>query len=633
MYDILAISTNIGVIGYLIYLLITGGLGSFSTDYVFIGYTIFTLLTLPNLISKVIFRSKIVSLTSIFCFLYYPLLYIIAVVVGRVGGASLSEILPFVSIFNLLSWNILFALFILLDEKRGDYSEKIVKNIILGMIPALILSVLTATLIRQKDSVVALDYLQHTTVPNKMYYGDQICILPSQCSNLFLQHGYTTFYHIILGFLTTFIHNDPIKTFFMLDILLPIVASTPLFYIFKKYTKNNLWSQLGVFISLSVFVTGAYEFIFFIPQTFAFLIFLMALKVEKMDFKKLVALTLLLTSIHFIFGPTLSGLLWFKFIILDKLNKRIEIKVTYLILLLTAIFFLLANIAGFSFEKMLQEDAVNIIGSLTNTYYPNNLTSIWNILGAVWLFIPVIYITNIFERSKSKASIVATSFTVIMLILYLLAPTYANKFTMGIGVYVSILLIIFLSKRNFNIISKITIFTILPIIFFTNFYIRYREYLTFYTQYNGRVSAVTEEDMKIVEYFKSNTNPPRYVISDPYTQIILTSLANIDTPRAQYMLLDLRENLYSYLKNPTPATYEKLISTESFPTGQDIGILLSSRLYRSLLYEDKSWIYNIYSLDINSDEKIVDIDERLIQDMKRAGKQSIYINDNFVLFR
>lgn len=70
MYDILAITTNIGVIGYLIYLLLTGGLSSFNTSYVFIAYTIFTVLTLPNLIAKVIFKARIVSLASIFSFLY-----------------------------------------------------------------------------------------------------------------------------------------------------------------------------------------------------------------------------------------------------------------------------------------------------------------------------------------------------------------------------------------------------------------------------------------------------------------------------------------------------------------------------------------------------------------------------------
>ncbi len=633
MYDILAITTNICVIGYLIYLLLTGGLSSFSTDYVFIAYTIFTVLTLPNLIAKVIFKARIVSLTSLFSFLYYPILYTLTTIISRVGGASLSEILPFASIFNLLLWNILFALFILLDEKRGDYSEKIVKNIALAIIPATILSILTAIFIRQKDSVVALDYLQHTTVPNAMFYENKLCILPTQCSNLFLQHGYTTFYHIILGFLTTFIHNDPIKTFFMLDMLLPIIASVPLFYIFKKYTKNNLWSQLGVFISLSVFVTGAYEFIFFIPQTLTFLLFLIALKADNIKFKQLLPLTLLLTSTHFIFGPILSGLLWFKFIILDKLKTTVELRVTYLILLLTLIFFTLSNIAGFSFEKMLQTDSVNIIGSLTNTYYPNNLTSIWNILGAIWLFIPIIYLTNIFQKSRSKASIIGISFAVIMLILYLLAPTYANKFTMGIGVYISILLVTFLSKRNFSSISKAILCSLLPAIFFVNFYIRYKEYLIFYTQYNGRVSAITEEDMQIVEYFKTDSKAPQQIVSDPYTQIILTSLANIKTANAQYMYLNLRENLYSYLKNPNPKTYETLITTPSFPSGKNVGILLTSRLYSSLVHEDKSWIYNMYSLDINNDEKIVGIDEKLVEDMRRTGRETVYINDNFVLFR
>ncbi|MHC1716951.1 MAG: hypothetical protein AB9915_03670 [Candidatus Dojkabacteria bacterium] len=632
MFDILAITTNIGVISYFIFSLFTGGLESFNNNYLFIGYIIFATLTLPNLISKVIFRSKIVGLTTALCFLYFPLQFFILVLISNLSGLSLSEILPFGSIFNIILWNILFVLFILLDEKRGDYSEKIVKNIIYALIPGIFFSLFVAIFIRQIDSVVALDYLQHLTVSNKIFFNEILCVLPSQCSNLFLQEGYTTFYHIILGNLTVFLQNDPIKTFYILDLVFPLVASIPLFYIFKRYTANTMWSQLGVLLSLSVFVMGGYDFIFFIPQTFALLLFLMIFKDRRLNLFKLLLASVLLISTHFIIGAFFAGLLLFKYFIIDNLKNRKEVKIYYLILLLSLFFFVLANIAGFSVEKLIQGDAVKVIGSLTNPYFPNNIPVYLQILGPIWIFILIAYLSNLLGKDTHKSSMISMSFIVIGTICYFLAPTYANKFTIGIGVFSSILLISFLSKLNLKFFSKLLVSISLVGIFLINFYIQYNRYLTFYTQSNGTVSAITKEDKAIVEYLNENSTDS-LIISDPYTQLIVASLTNTDTLQAQYMQLDTRNNLLEYLKNPNPKTYESLITSSGFPSTEDFKILYTSRLYRSINSQDTAWIYNIYSLSINNTEIIEKLDEKLIEDIKRIGKEPVYISDNFILFK
>ncbi len=500
------------------------------------------------------------------------------------------------------------------------------------MFPAILFTIFVAIFIREPNSVVALDYLQHLTVTNKIFYNDILCILPGQCSNLFLQEGYTTFYHLILGYITTFIQTDPIKTFYVLDLLLPVVSSIPLYYIFKKYTANTMWSQLGVLLSLLVFVMGGYDFIFFIPQTFALLLFLMIFKDREMNFPKLLLASVLLISSHFIMGTFFAVLLLIKYVVVDNLKNRKEVKIYYLILLLSLFFFVLANIAGFSVEKLIQIDAVKVIGSLTNPYFPHNLETFALILGPSWILIALAYFSNLFEKDTKKSSLISITFIVISTICYFLAPTYANKFTIGIGVFSSILLISFLSNLNWKFFPKLFISIALIGIYLVNFFIQYNSYLVFYTQADGTVSAITKEDQAIVDYL--NENPTNdMVISDPYTQLIVASLTNTDTLEAQYMQLDTRYNLYEYLKDPNTDTYEMLLTSSSFPSNDNFVILYTSRLHKSINYQDVAWIYNIYSLSINNTEHIVEVDGKLVQDQERTKREPVYISDHFVLFK
>lgn len=631
MFDILAITINIGAIAYFIFSTITEGLSSFADNYVFIAYLIIATLTLPNLISKVIFNSKIVGVTTALSFLYYPIQYGIIVLIAKLTGLSMSEILPFGTIFNLILWNILFILFITLDEKRGDYSEVIIKNIGKALVPAILVSIFIYIYLRQQDSVVALDYLQHTTVTNKMFYNNQICITPNQCSNLFLQTGYTTFYHIILGNITTFIQANPIKVFYVLDLIWPLICSIPLYYLFKTFVKKTLWAQIGVLLSLLVFVTGAYEFTFFIPQTFAFLIFLMTLREGKLTKKQIIPITILLISIHFVMGTFLAIYLWIKYILLDNLKKKNEIRICYLVSILTLFFFTLANIAGFSIEKLIQTEEIETIGAVTNTYFPNNIYTYTGILGPIYLLITLITIANILRRKTNKTSLWAFTFLMIGSICYFLAPTYANKFTIGAGVFASILIVQFLSNLKLSMITRTLLTIAIIFIFGTNFYIHYKEYLIFYTQTDGTVSAITEEDMDVVEYLKENKDIT-YIVSDPYTQIIVAALANVDTANAQYMNLKTRQNLITYLENPDSSTYETLITSPGIETDNPT-ILYSSRLHTSITEKNTSWTYNIYSLEKDNSKPIIEIDKYLEKDMKRLGKKTIYISDYFVLFK
>ena len=632
MFDVIAILSNLGIIIYLILTLFTGGLESFSSNYIFIGYLVFTIFTLPYLISKVLFKARLVSLTTVLTFFYFPIQFLFTYLVSRITGFSLGELLPFTTLFNLLLWNFLFIYFVLSDEKSGDRSEKTIKNISFAILPGILFTLFASIFIRQTDSVVALDYLQHLTVPNRMFFNDVICFLPGQCSNLFLQHGYTTFYHIILGHIITFLGNNPIKSIYVIDVLYPVIASIPLFYIFKDLTKSTIWSQLGVLLTLLVFVMGGYDFVFFLPQTLALMFFLMIFRKQKLSKKQLLLATLLLIPTHFIIGTYFSVFLWVRHILLRNIDRKREIKIYYLLLAISLIFFVLANIAGFSVEKLIQGDAIKVIGSLTNPYYPNNLTVFWQILGPIWLFILVIFVTNFLERKVSSVYINALTYIFMISIVYFLAPTYANKFTIGVGFFSVLLLLKFLSSVRMGIFLKSFVLTSLIVIFATNFYVQYNRYLAFYTQENGVVSAITEEDKEIVKYLNEERTSAT-ILSDPYTQLIIASLTNTDTANAQYMSLDTRKNLLNYLQDPTLQNYETLITSPGIPRNDNFDILYTSRIYRAISSNDNAWIYNIYSLSINNSQKIENISEGLIKDMERTGRYPIYISDNFILFR
>ncbi len=633
MFDAISLTINIGALAYFMFSLFTDGLQSFADNYIFIGYLIFTTLTLPNLLSRVIFKSKLFGFVSALSFLYFPLQFLLEVLVANLAGLSLSEILPFGVVFNLILWNVLFILFIIGDNKSKNESESTLREILSGMLPAIIFVIFTFVLIRQRDSVVALDYLQHITVPNKMFNSGVLCLLPGECSNLFLQHGYTTFYHIILGNFSTFMGSDPIKTFYVLDIIFPLVASIPIYLKLKEITKSTLWSQLGVLLALLTFVMGGYDFVFFIPQTFALYLLIITLGEKKLKLPQLILISLLLISTHFIIGAVFAGYLWFRFLIIENLKTNKEKNILLLLLALSILFFCLANIAGFSVEKLLQSDAIEVVGSATNPYYPSNISAYIQNLGAGWLLVILSYLSVLMQKRKSKQDISLLTFITFGTIFYFLAPTYAHKFAIGLAFFSTVLIIKYLWQLGFKPITKIVLFGLLISIWGLNYFVQYNRYLTFYTQADGSVSAIAKEDEALIDYLKENKFTDNFVISDPYTQLIIVAFSNANTANAQYMPLETRKNLLEYLENPSVKTYEQLLTSPGIPAREDITILYTSRLHRSIELNDRAWMYNIYSLPTNNSYSINKIEEDLIKDQKRLNKDLIYISNNFFLFK
>jgi hypothetical protein len=378
---------------------------------------------------------------------------------------------------------------------------------------------------------------------------------------------------------------------------------------------------------------GGYDFVFFIPQTFALYLLILTLREKKLKLSQLIIISILLISTHFIIGTVFAGYLWFRFLIIRNLKTRKEKTIFMLLLLLSVIFFCLANIAGFSTEKLLQEEAVKVIGSLTNAYYPSNLTIYAQNLGAGWLLVIIAYLSVLINRKRDVEDLSLLSFITLGISFYFLAPTYANKFAIGLGFFATILIIKYLWKLGFKPIIKLLLFLLLIPIWGLNYFVQYNRYLSFYIQEDGTTSAIVKEDEAIINYLNENNLTDRFIISDPYTQIVIASLGEIDTANAQYMPLETRENLLRYLEKPNTETYEQLLTSPGIPAREDITILYSSRLHRSLELNDQAWLYNVYSLPTNNSYSINKVGEDLIEDQERLNKDLIYISDNFVLFK
>lgn len=630
MFDIVAVVVNLGVIGYICFEALTNGIPSISNSYVFIAYSIFTTLTLPMLIGRSIFKQKMIGLGSALAFLSFPIEYLLVLGIAKLTGIELSTLLLATSFLNILLWNILLFIFIFSDEQSGDLSEDTLKNVFLGFIPASIYLVVFL-FVRDPDSVVALDYLQHITVPNQMVQNEAFCILPAQCSNLFLQHGYTTIYHTILGFITTFSNTNPIRVFFMLDLVLPFVASIPLYSLFRRNIGNRFWAMVGVLTTLLVFVMGAYDFVFFVPQTFALLLFLFIYQERRLTPFKMILGTLLLISSHFIIGTFLAILLWLQFFTVKIFDTTKSKNVTVIMLLVTAVFFVLANIAGFSVEKLIQMDSVNVIGGVTNPYFPNNILAYLSVLGPIFLLLLISIVYFFITKRKELPSYLAIEYILVTTTAYFLAPTYANKFLIGTGIFASILIFRMTSDFNFRPIFKGLISLSVVGAFLSAFVINYNTYLRFYTQNTGERTAIVSEDMEIVKYLQREPNNNIITVSDPYTQLTVSSLTNQKSASAQYISLETRQSLYSFLYKPSNDTWRQLRMSKELKNEKDIYILYTSRLEESIREYNLAWLFNIYSLQINNNYSIKQEPEFIKYLVTERDGEVLFENSNFIL--
>ncbi|MCA9387344.1 hypothetical protein KC669_04895, partial [Candidatus Dojkabacteria bacterium] len=346
------------------YYLKTFGFDSLRENTLWIAYSVVLVLTLPSLIAKGFFGAPFVSFTSAMSYLYYPLSYIVLYGLSHLFGLSFATLSAIFGLFTIFYWN--YLLMFLLFKLKKDYIGSLSRNGLFALIPIFIFLLFVGLLIRQPGSVLATDYIQHQTVSNVINEGEKFCIIPNDCSNLFLQVGYTTFYHFILGTIGIFNGNDLVKVLYILDFSWSVVIGIAIYKLAISRLNSRVYSSIAVLASLLIFINGAYDTSFFLPQTLSLLLFLHIISSKKLNFIKTVLAAMLLIASHFVIGTYLSVILFIYYVLIYLfLDSQKTLKMQRLILLISlviTIFFFLLHTLGFSFENNFQRESLKVIG-------------------------------------------------------------------------------------------------------------------------------------------------------------------------------------------------------------------------------------------------------------------------------
>ncbi len=618
----LTISTLIPL-GFYIYLLYTQ---AFNESVFFFAYNAIVVFTLPFLIARLSACKEKFYYHSMIFFLIYPVTYLLAYMITKITPLNLDALIHIISILIIFKWHSILAILI----TRLPTEE--IKNILrqgLYIVPLLLIYAAAILLIRDPNSVVALDYLQHYAVSTRMASGDILCIIPNQCSELFIQVGYTTIYHTILGFLTAFSNENPLNAIFLIDLIYPLLVGLLTFGLLKKFSRNIFFVAILALSTLFIFVNGAYESIFFLPQTLAFIFFLMALNIKNLSKKKLLTVGLIMILTHFIMGTYLFILLLGKYIIVDKLpQKTVKIFHKYILAfaILTPGLLLIANSSGFSIESAFQGGATEIIGGVTNMPFPQNIWNYLSIWGGTAIFV---FFSIIFRKDKTnKWYLYSVMYISIGLSIFLLEPTYATKFLIGEGLFSIILILGYLKDLQDKKIKILATLLIL-ISLFPAYYFNKLDYLEFYKQDTGIANAVSNKDKKLLQFAQA-TEANCIFVSDPLTQILVESLGEQRTARAQYITPESRKQIFEFIQDPKEDTYENLRDIEELKK-RNMCFIYSSRLNTSLEKEDVFWIFHMYSIIIDNSIELDDTD-KLRKFMLDKSYEINYEDNHFIVF-
>ncbi len=459
----------------------------------------------------------------------------------------------------------------------------------LGIIAALFINFVV---IRQSGSIVALDELQHQSVVNQVYSDLKICLLPSQCNNLFLKDGYTTLYHSVLFFSSPADFSIE-ERLFSLDVIWLILSVAAIFIFAKKFLSDNLVAEVASILAIFVFINGSYEFVFFIPQTFTFFIFLISYKKAKCTLLEFITFATVMIASHLVMGTFLV----FVMAVLELLkHKVITERALTLVAILGLVLTLLMNAYNLTFERIFQASEVEFLGDYTNKEFPLSLVELVNVNPVLVVSITATAMLFLLNKIKLPETGLLIPVTFFMASTYFLAPTYSNKFLVGIGVFMSIIVIDSLFKYLKDINYKTAIIVILFALSIFSFISNYRFYLTFYKSGENSYSVLNGKEAGLIQFLR-NTNLECIIVTDPFSQIAVTGLTRFETSQAQYMDPQYRKIINNFLQNPNEA---RLAPVLEFPGYKDICFVYSYRFEEARIEKIDMWANQLYYYIVDS---------------------------------
>jgi hypothetical protein len=140
-----------------------------------------------------------------------------------------------------------------------------------------------------------------------------------------------------------------------------------------------------------------------------------------------------------------------------------------------------------------------------------------------------------------------------------------------------------------------------------------------------------KEDKELIT-FLNQRDLKCQIVSDPYTQLMISSRTPQHTAGGQYQELFTRKAFIEFIENPNEENYEQLLSSTDIQ--EPFCILLSSRLFSKNIYTNNSnipWLNSMYEYEINNNYGIPQIPD-IIEFLQAKGFTTYYTDSNFRLF-
>lgn len=609
---------------------IAKGLEALVARDLFLVYVLVIAFTLPLVFAKVVLKSGFFSLKSVYLFLCYPGMYLLAFVLAKMGTNMLT-LYTFFGALAIFIWHILLAKYFVTEDfdQLDDASTKVFIALI-----GLVVFLFVISFLRDYASIVSTDILAHKTVINGMKSTDTLYLMPAGYSNMFTDQGYPiVFYHTFLFFVQNSFGFDFVKLAYYIDFVFTFVSALVLAKLFVKYFKNYIWALIGILITIFVFETNAFTVHYFLPQTFAFWFFLQIFSNHPLKIKQLaLAVPVLITS-HLFMGTYMAGLLVLAYFYLERyliLKSRYKVSLFFegTLLLLLVIF---TSYAGFSVENSFQKTTLEEIGLLSNPLFGEKFAAIGALFGVGTLVLGFALVRLYFAKKRKFEEYFAFMVILLGAIFYFLGPTFAAKFFLGFGFFGAIIIVEYLKRIKFtNAFIKYGAIMLLIIGLGVNFAQQYYNLLPFLKQSNGFQSAIVHKDEDLIRFWQS-TQPECMVLSDPETQIELHSVGEGNSAHGYYMTLPSRKIMSDFISTPSEELLGQFYNFEEVTDSSTSLCFIMTSRFRELVDGDYPWANIIYNYKVDQGAELSESD-KVLQFM-RGKYSSIYQDPYNVVYR
>lgn len=587
----IGIISSIFITLYLFLGLITENL---QNNSLYVYFSILITLSFPSLFSKVVLKKNFFGIYTVISFLVFPIFWILSLVIGSSFFPTLALLIGWVSMIT----------YFIKNSTRSELQKFTGSYLYLFLVSLFLITIYTI-IGRTANSVVANDYLVHQSVVNQM--TSTFCLIPSECSNLFLIDTYTSLYHSLIFPITQGFNTNFLVYGYLLDVFFGSLIGFVILQIFKKFNLNYFYSVFGSIITILTFEQGAFTYHLFIPQVFAFYLALQFI-LEKKFSRAVVPAIFVVIATHFIMGTYILGLMALYYLykrnLFIKQIKLIKTSEFTAYLGIITLLVLLLSITGFSVEKSFQADEILNLGGATNYYFPDNLKFIFEIIGLNLLFLVIGIVYIIKNKMSSKWTYFAIAYIFAVISVYLLAPIYANKFLIGIGIFSSFMICTFLYELILDNRKKLALLVLFALVTLASFTTNYRFFILFYTQNDGNTSAINNKDLPLIEFINSNDLECVY-ISDPQTQLTISSLTNEITNSGSYSSLQSRRFLDNFVRVPTVQNLSRVFEIE-VTENQNVCFVYTKRLVELSNDETNLWENKIYYYTVDFQGELQD---------------------------